>query len=420
MKNKQEIGTKKKGKTQGGKFLGKGAYGCVFSPPVPCENKALNEHIKKNAKGVGKIFQDPYKAENEMASSYKFSTIDPEGLYLVPLVGNCKVTKSDIINSDKDYNMCEFTKRSNPKLKGYLKKFNPLQKPDKRFVQLIYKYKCIALDQFLFNDPSKNSMFMNTYLDYIINLAKGIKLLQTNGYAHMDIKPDNVIIINKDTHNENMLLIDLGLADKFNTIYQLKLSKHVLYHNSTHYPPEFQIYTYFMELAHDNTLMELIEILKLSSNHEATIEEFVTQEPYKFYSKMYSNKRFVRRNTSWNKEFKVDYSLQIQDFMEEILRNINSHRDRLRTQSQLQSYITNLFKLKYSKLVDVFQLGGVIKTILLFTKKTAKINIYQNNIYNRLMALSNRMYNFNPNLRFTIHQVLDELSEIRSDFFKSK
>ena len=106
--------------------------------------------------------------------------------------------------------------------------------------------------------------------------------------------------------------------------------------------------------------------------------------------------------------------------MEEILRNINSHRDRLRTQSQLQSYITNLFKLKYSKLVDVFQLGGVIKTILLFTKKTAKINIYQNNIYNRLMALSNRMYNFNPNLRFTIHQVLDELSEIRSDFFKSK
>ena len=145
----------------------------------------------------------------------------------------------------------------------------------------------------------------------------------------------------------------------------------------------------------------------MSSNHEATIEEFVTQEPYKFYSKMYSNKRFVRRNTSWNKEFKVDYSLQIQDFMEEILRNINSHRDRLRTQSQLQSYITNLFKLKYSKLVDVFQLGGVIKTILLFTKKTAKINIYQNNIYNRLMALSNRMYNFNQNLRFTIHQVLD-------------
>ena len=59
MKNKQEIGTKKKGKTQGGKFLGKGAYGCVFSPPVPCENKALNEHIKKNAKGVGKFSKIP-------------------------------------------------------------------------------------------------------------------------------------------------------------------------------------------------------------------------------------------------------------------------------------------------------------------------------------------------------------------------
>lgn len=420
MKNKQEVINNRRKKTQGGKFLGKGAYGCVFSPPIPCANKAYNAEIQKNAKGVGKIFSDPYKAEDEMASSYKFSALDSEGLYIVPLVGNCQVTKSDIIKSDQDYNMCEFTKRSNPKLKAYLKQFNPLQKPDKRFVQLIYKYKGVALDQFLFNDPSRNSMYLNTYLDYIINLANGVKLLQTNGYAHMDIKPDNVVIINKDTPNENMLLIDLGLADKYNTIYQLKLSKHILYHNSTHYPPEFQIYTYFMELAHDNTLMKLIEILKLSNNIEDTIETIITQEPYKLYSKMYADKRFVRRNTSWNKEFKMDYSLPIQDFMEDILRNINTHRDRLRTQSELQSYITNLFKLKYSKLVDVFQLGGVIKTILLFTEKTAKINIHQNNIHKRLMTLSNRMYNFNPNLRFTISKVLEELLAIRSDFFKSK
>ena len=48
---------------KGGKFLGKGSYGCVFDPPLLCDKKLERE------KGVGKLFQEKSDAIEEKVFS---------------------------------------------------------------------------------------------------------------------------------------------------------------------------------------------------------------------------------------------------------------------------------------------------------------------------------------------------------------
>lgn len=394
-------------KKKGGKFLGEGQYGCVYSPPVPCMDESSNRVIRTYSNPVGKVFSNARAAVGEIELSTFFTQMDPKGLYLVPLVGNCVVSKSDMIKHEADFHRCRFTKTPFPKLK-YLKQMIPQRQSNKKFVQLVYKHNGVTLEN-SFVHPSYRNASLSVYVNYLINLANGIKMLQENAFAHMDIKPDNVVIVNKDTPNEKMLLIDLGLADKLSSIYDTRASQHKLLHNSTHYPPEFQIYQLFVSMNKENLLVAILKEFEKADNVKESIENIVTQKPMMLYRFMYEQDRFVRRNKSWNVAFKTHYSLSIQAFLEDILLDLFANRNRLQSQEKIDHHLYTLFSSKYAKLVDVFQLGLLINMIL---EKFARLSEYEP--YKRLKQLSRNTYNFNPNNRYSIEMVLHELKQIKN------
>ena len=79
---------------KGGKYLGKGTYGCVYSPPVKCNHNLQQENHAVIHNNVGKIFFNKEDAEDEYEVTMKYvNTIDPEGLFTNKFLKKCDVKK---------------------------------------------------------------------------------------------------------------------------------------------------------------------------------------------------------------------------------------------------------------------------------------------------------------------------------------
>lgn len=400
---------------KGGKFLGEGAYGCVYSPPVPCNDKNSDNFVKTNyPNSVGKVIHDIDSANKEIQLSENFTKIDPSGLYLVPLVGHCNIDKKQLLKADKNPEKCRIVKKKT-KLSKMVKKINPFAKKSKveLIPQLIYKYKGVALDTVL--DEKSHILPLSYYLTGLLNIAKGIQLLQKYEFAHMDIKTDNILIANIDNGKEQMLLIDLGISDKLKNVYNYNTSYGKLNHTSPHYPPEFQVYVFFRKLIETEMLQKLLKAIKndiKSKNikedkiiRESIIQEIVLQAPYNLYQVIYEQNRFISRNHFWNRRYKTGFSFGMQDFIEEILFNFVDY-NQLKTKTEYLYHLENYFYTEFSKLMDVFQMGGVILSIL------EKYPTKTSNLYKELNHLARRMYNFNPIDRLNIDEVIQEIKRI--------
>lgn len=400
---------------KGGKFLGEGAYGCVYSPPVSCNDKNSNNFVKKNyPNSVGKVIHDIDNANDEIKLSEIFTKIDPSGLHLVPLVGHCNIDKKQLLKADKNPEKCRIVKKKT-KLPKMVKKFNPFAKKSKveLIPQLIYKYKGVALDTVL--DEKSHILPLSYYLTGLLNIARGIELLQKHKYAHMDIKLDNILIANIDNGKEQMLLIDLGISDKLENVYKYNKSFHKLTHTSTHYPPEFQVYIFFRELIEKEMLQKLLKVIKTDIKNEnikedkireSIIQKIVLHAPYNLYKVIYEQNRFISRNNFWNRRYNTEFSFGMQEFIEEILFNFVVHYNQLKTKTEYLHHLENLFYTKFSKLMDVFQMGGVILNIL------EKYPTKTSSLYKKLNYLARRMYNFNPINRLSIKEVIQEITQI--------
>lgn len=406
----------------GGKFLGEGQYGCVYSPPIPCKIERYDTYF--NAKSVGKIIDNSAAGKMEIKISKFFSELDPNGKYINPFLGNCRITKNALLKSDNDLTKCKLTrdhvetqpeKKTESKMKGYLNKMKgkfekkPPEIPEKIYTQIVYKYKGDDLLNFL-KEQNKN-LPLSFYISGLLNIAKGIQLLEKKHYAHTDIKPDNILVADVEKQQQQMLLIDLGLADKLENIYDIDLSWNKLEHTSTHSPPEFQIYTFFVKMIKDGTLKQVINYLGTVENNKlkGSIEDIISNEPFNLYKNMFGQKIHVNRNTYWNKNYKTSFSIEIQEHMEHILSTIFLNSKKLNNDDEYLLFLYRYFTTNYSKLIDVFQLGDVINDILKFYPLKSDTN------HNKLRYLATRMYNFNPTKRLTIREVINELNNIKKD-----
>jgi hypothetical protein len=133
------------------------------------------------------------------------------------MLTSCKVSSSAI--SDADKSKCEFM-GSVPN--------------DKVYHQIVYEHKGIDLYAFMKKTPYK---LLDTF-EYVLNICKGIRMI--NGYklTHADLKPDNVLI----TDNKKAILIDFGMTRKFSDLYNLGESEYILEYAYDYYPPEFNLF----------------------------------------------------------------------------------------------------------------------------------------------------------------------------------
>ena len=166
------------------KIIGKGSYGCVFKPPIPC--KYLHNFDLKHKNDIMK-FVDTSLENNikEEEISYVVRKIDPQSDYFIPLSNDkCVVKEIKVLSK------CE----------KYVEAVNNVP-----YRGIFVKYGGLTLDDYLDNHP----ISLDTTFNFLLHLADGIQILHDNNIVHLDIKPNNVVI----DQDLNIRIIDFGLSE---------------------------------------------------------------------------------------------------------------------------------------------------------------------------------------------------------------
>jgi serine/threonine protein kinase len=180
---------------EGGKYVGKGSHGCVFSPNMKCDasDTISDNYISKLIRNTDEKISEEY----DSIEAFKLNIIDPDNaLFLYP-IKRCDIKQEFI---DSEYQKCSFFKKM------------PLSKISEKFINIIQPYggKDLSYIQNNIAQLNINEEPDKLILDFL-NLFIAIAVLEKNKIVHRDLKPANI------THNErnSMKIIDFGLSAKY-------------------------------------------------------------------------------------------------------------------------------------------------------------------------------------------------------------
>jgi serine/threonine protein kinase len=194
------------------KYISKGSYGCVFTPPFKC----LDSKIKTTNEQVAKIFYEEndlnIEFNKEKRQAEIIQQLDKKNKWTVKYHDYCNV----IIEPTDENKKCSYIKYREKKL------------------QLIFDNGGITL--------SKSKINFNKLILAFSELLLGIIKMNKNNYVHLDIKPDNILY---NSELNKLSIIDFGLSFKIES-NKNKLNNdkkgEILNHNYPYFPPEFKIY----------------------------------------------------------------------------------------------------------------------------------------------------------------------------------
>ena len=209
------------------KLLGKGSYGCVYEPNIPCD--------VETGKGVGKVMNiknahEEFEITNDIAEDLR-DTVDKEDIdeYINPIVGECAVRLSD----------------------DQLRECDALKKEENQY-QLIYKHAGIDMHKIIHN----RSYSLNENLSILKMLQKMVCKMNTTfckqRKSHMDIKPANILLVSSGKGRDSiakgkLLPIDFGLVCDFENIYEIN-NVNLLNYEYPYFPFEFKLYVKTLEI----------------------------------------------------------------------------------------------------------------------------------------------------------------------------
>lgn len=318
-------------------FLGSGAFGCVFSPAIKC-----NDQSNKPDGKVGKLFRDNRMFSEELATAKKVQEFDKDGRHINKLVQSCSVNSADI----KDADRCFF-----------------LKEPDYRYPkynQLIYKHKGLSLDKFAQTKKFK----LQDIMRFVLQILKGVKALQANKHAHMDLKLDNILIA-KEKSQHKALIIDLGLVRPYSQVYDWEYSDFLMDIKRWYYPPEVQL---------DFTDYEDWDIEDLQQNLDETYQ-IVDDDDLK--------KMRIKQLPTLLKDFK----------------------QKIQGKSELQ--INKIIENHIAKKLDIFSLG-MIMYVLLKKLRSRKIK-YNQSVFNQYKQIAFKAIHMNPFKRYDIDEFVNAM-----------
>lgn len=315
--------------TSGGRLLGKGSYGCVFDPPVECV-----DGIK--AKGVGKVFKYKEAMEMEKTNMDIIRNIDPLYLFTNPIVHVCKV-KLDKIRDDPDHIQCDL-----------------VTDQQDAYEQLVYKH--VGIDFYEYGKA--NYCFSEDMMPKWNTFINGLLTMNTNKYAHFDLKPENMIL----TQNSDILLIDFGTTLPFSKVYDP--SNRLLTYHYYVYPPEFKVFNYLQILKNDKLLMNMREDKRMNEYYMMLSFKLTTKIKYKLTEYDYIRRSFIKINN----DLETIFYTQLEAFIEEV---VNYMR---RNDLTLENDMKPLFDQWVHK-VDVFSFGVAMSRLLHNHSKTEHFEI---------------------------------------------
>jgi len=190
---------------EGGKIIGQGTYGCVFSPPLLCQNR---DGLKKgHANRLGKI-SHATDITREVEAAVNLQGKPFSHFFILPDTASlCKPAKMSE-QVDKDVQQCEA-----------LEKFKP-----KDMYQYEMKYGGQSI-RVMYNKPTVQYPFLKV-MDDLLQIGAA---LVVNQYIHNDIHLANILV-----GNEGIRLIDFGRSFSASNITEKLLDT-----MWTSYGPEF-------------------------------------------------------------------------------------------------------------------------------------------------------------------------------------
>jgi len=190
------------------KYISHGTYGCVMRPNTPCSKSA-----GPDSNMVSKLFRINKEAISEHKMHKQVHDIDPQGVFTLKLHEMCKVSP---------HIYSELNKCTN---------WSQVEKQRDKIGQIVYEYGGTSLP------IAARTVEPAILFRQFKSLFKGLIILQNRNWAHLDIKPDN-IVYNSDT--KKMTMIDFGLTSRMTDVYTKK-NNYLHEYIYPYYPPEFKI-----------------------------------------------------------------------------------------------------------------------------------------------------------------------------------
>jgi serine/threonine protein kinase len=400
--------SKKRVYKKGGNVLGKGAYGCVISPNIPCPNF----NIVDNDKYISKLVKpDLYiKDDFDIVNALNIMDIKNYDKHLAIPIHKCHSTEINInnvsANSILDIKKCGIYNND---------VFNIIQMKGG-----------VTFTKFRIDNPDLDLIDL---LPLYCAIFEAIIFLHNNGICHRDLKDDNILI---DIKKASLKLIDFGLAAPIN---------HKLYSIDGNRGLYNEIFTIFNKDAFNMGYLYWPIEINIFSNWSILEDKYELTE----ISKSIADKYFDMYKKTWlidtviidyrsnnyihiENMFKNRYYENI-DFINDNIYMINNESDEKLKREYIFNYCYNV-----NANIDIFQLGIILYMDLLKIKKKAiidnklideliiyiiegiltKVHINKPNINNIYIEFKKicKKYNITDSILTSINDIYDSMSDI--------
>jgi serine/threonine protein kinase len=311
-------------------------------PATQCDG-----NLEKNK--VSKLFAKKQFAKEEYISHVDtIEKLDPKGEFTLKLHESCDISSKHFTQINK------------------CKNFNNHVSSNPKQPQLVYDYGGLDLSM-----AAKQFSFEELFIA-MRSIFKGLVILSSNQYAHLDIKPGNIVYNNL---TKKMALIDFGLVSSFKDIVKSN-NLYLFNHPYPYYPPEFDVYlNYYL---HKTSFAKNFKNknLNLSKNYGA-------------FNKILNH---LDKDLSWRHD-------------------INPN----------EIYDTNLKTMKkFIDRIDIYMLGVTLLELLILCfnyHKTSNINV-NSEFFKDVIELIKKMTRFSPHLRISPSEAYKEYKKITLKIFK--
>lgn len=252
------------------RFIGQGAYGCVFRPNIQC----IGSNKPTSIQYISKIQRNTTDIQNEVECGRLVYPLPLSKLFFAPIVDTCPVSISAIPQTEVQ--KCDIFTKSLPKYSE--------SAPTEYISSKIRYYGKNEMTKYLLSISKNPKKVIRRLLAFHIHLLRGIQLLHTleSPIIHNDIKDGNTIY---DEKHGNPVLIDFGLS------YQVKdITPETA-------PKIFYTYEMYTPWCFDVTLLSYISrgIIGQNINIEST---YITEQDLTTINELFA--KFIHENELFN------------------------------------------------------------------------------------------------------------------------
>ncbi len=274
------INKQKKEKKIDYKFKGKGSYGCVVTPALPCKGDKSTKETQQSKQykqykqskqsqdedlpGVSKLFFKKKNAKREFEIRDLLIKIDPEQQYVIMPSRICSTDIS--VLSEDVFSKCDFddvstnstflttrtaNNNNNDTNKGGTvsdEGYNAMHDaPSLKKKQIVYDDGGSSLKKVFQNHTW---IMFEDLLPHLTNVFEGLIHLQKHHIVHMDMKPGN-LVFNQDEKTRKIRIIDFGLVEYIPRLREIALNpdkrtgssfwRRAMHYKYPYYPIDFLI-----------------------------------------------------------------------------------------------------------------------------------------------------------------------------------